>query len=241
MIMKKFLFLTIIFISLFILTSPVGSIVEKIARSDNPIVSGTYANLSNTQEDLTSNKVALASQSFSLKNRYSTEYINDVFVDNILLTLLYMDNVIPKSQSVDWEVVRQDREVSFTLNPGETFAFHGKLNPNYENSDTVVKTTNSRFIASEGFRTSGKIYGDGVCHLASFINLVAIQAGLDVYAPVRHDFAVIPDVNRKIATSINSNDAIQNMYVTNSTSNPIEFIFSYNSESLEIRVESISK
>jgi hypothetical protein len=180
-------------------------------------------------------KQVLASQEYSLQNRYHIESVNEIFADNILLALLYLDGDVKKGDSIDWETVRKPDSAVFTLKPGESFAFHDNLTA--DRADSVVQTTNARFIANEGFRNSGFIVGDGVCHLASFIKVVSAQAGLEVYAPVRHDFAVIPDVSRDDATSINSGDTRQNMYITNITSEDIQFIFEHSAESITMTIE----
>ncbi len=182
-------------------------------------------------------KQVLASQEFSLRNRYQEQSVNDIFADNILLALAYMDGARYTSESVDWNAIREPNQTEFILNPGETFAFHDNLQP--ERAESVVQTTNARFIASEGFKHDGFIVGDGVCHLASFINVLASQAGLEVYAPVRHDFATIPNIDREFGTSINSGGTIQNLYVTNTTNTPVAFVFDHSFESIKIRVESV--
>ena len=148
-----------------------------------------------------------------------------------------MDNDVQKGDPIDWDKVREQGQAQFILEPGQTFAFHDNLQP--ELADSVVQTTNARFIASEGFKYDGFIVGDGVCHLASFINVISREAGLEVYAPVRHDFAAIPDVTREFATSINSGDKTQNMYIKNTTDKPITFTFDHNFDMVKITVESV--
>ena len=61
---------------------------------------------------------------YSLSNRYSNTFVNDVFSDNILLTIAYFGGKVKKGDSIDWEKIRTEQEVKFTLRPGETFAFH---------------------------------------------------------------------------------------------------------------------
>lgn len=176
----------------------------------------------------------LVSQDFNLENRYQIQSVNDIFVDNILLTLLYMDNEVENGQQIDWEAVRKPGQVDFMLLPGETFAFHDLIAQDYQDQNIV--TTNAHFNASEGFKSDGFIVGDGVCHLASFINVVATQAGLKVNAPVRHDFAPIPDIDKSFGTSINSSDVNQNMYITNTLDHPVKFIFEHNQSILKIDI-----
>jgi len=182
----------------------------------------------------------LASQEYSLLNRHPVESVNQVFSDNILLTLAYMSGDVQQNDAVDWEQLRQPRSFHFVLQPGESFAFHDVVKEEFQ--DSVVRTTNAHFIWDEGFKSDGWLVGDGVCHLASFIHVAADQAGLEVVAPTRHDFAQIPDVAREDGTSIyfdpNSfeNSSRQNLYIRNSTGKPIAFIFEYTPES-SVKVE----
>lgn len=159
--------------------------------------------------------VQLASRSFSMENRYDVPSVNTVFKYNILLAVDRMGD-------------------KFTLAPGETFAFHENTLPKY--SKTVVKTTNSRFNSSEGFKSDGYLVGDGVCHLASFINWVAQDAGLDVYVPARHDFAKINDVPKEYGVSINSNKSYGNLYITNNKDIPVTFEFKDDGVNLTVSI-----
>jgi vancomycin resistance protein YoaR len=117
-------------------------------------------------------KEILASQTIDLAKRDKNSFVNQVFKDNILLALSHLD--------------------SFVLQPGEVFAFHDNFLDEYE--DKVVKTVGSEFNANEGYRSSGLVVGDGVCHLASLMNWVASESGLAVQAEVDHDFRSIPGV-----------------------------------------------
>lgn len=187
----------------------------------------------------------LASQSYSLKNRYQTESVNTVFADNILLTLSYMSGTTKMGEKVDWEKVRQPNRFHFVLEPGKSFAFHDQVIKEYQ--DSVVQTTNAHFIWDEGFKSDGWLVGDGVCHLASFINVVAQEAGLEVTAPTRHDFATIPDVEKSFGTSIyfmpgDANlSSKQNLYVKNNTSKPIALVFEHTSDhQLNLEVDTVS-
>lgn len=185
----------------------------------------------------------ISSQEFSLTNRYHNQFVNEVFADNILLTLSYMTGEVKSKQDINWDQIRQPKQTSFMLKPGETFAFHDHVAAEYQ--DQLAVTTNAHFNATDGFRSSGKLFGDGVCHLASFINVVATQAGMQVDAPVRHDFAKIPDISREFGTSIyyNPNDksvgSRQNLYITNTTNQTIAFVFDHSFESVKITVEKI--
>mgnify|MGYP001598525164 FL=1 len=164
--------------------------------------------------------VELASHSLSLNNRYAVASVNDVFRYNILHTLDRMG-------------------YEFTLNSGESFAFHDDLLPAY--SKNVVKTTNSHFNYQDGFKSDGYLMGDGVCHLASVIYWAALDAGLETYVPANHDFAAIPDVPKEYGVSIFSMpgtnaDASQNLYIKNNKDKPVKLVFSYENDTLNIRI-----
>lgn len=180
---------------------------------------------------LQSGNSVLAQKSLSLTNRHPDPWVNKVFADNIVLNLHYLKgNVIsPPISQAGWEKVREPFEVTFTLNPGETFAFQEDVLPEFKGK--VVKTTKATFNWQQGFRGSGWLIGDGVCHLASFINWTAKEAGLEVVAPINHNFASIPDVPREFGTSIfylpgnTSGNARQNLYITNNFEKEVTFNF----------------
>lgn len=164
----------------------------------------------------------LATHEISLEQRYPVQSVNEVFKYNILYTLDLMG----------------DKE--FVLQPGETFAFHEDVLPEYQQS--LVKTTNSHFNAQEGFKFSGLYYGDGVCHLASLIYWAALDAGLEAKAPVNHDFRAIPEIDKKYGVSIYyypgrvSSNARQNLYITNNKEKPVEFKFEYKDDKLSLSI-----
>ncbi len=178
---------------------------------------------------------ALASVTYSLANRYSNTFVNDVFSDNILLTLAYLGGKVKKGDAVAWDTVEADGETRFNLKPGETFAFHDAVLDKYK--DQIALTTNAHFNASEGFKSDGWLVGDGVCHLASFIYVAAKKAGLTVEAPTEHDFAVIPNIEKKDGVSIYSESTLQNLYITNNKDKTITFIFTHKEKALTIQVE----
>lgn len=151
----------------------------------------------------------LAGREISLEQRYAVASVNEVMKFNILLTMKNMG-------------------YSFRLEPGQTFAYHDTVLPKYK--DKVVKTSNSTFGYSQGFKSDGYLVGDGVCHLASLMTWTAREAGLEVDAPVRHDFAAIPQVDPDHGTSILSPDQRQNLYITNNKDFPVEFVFEYQSD-----------
>lgn len=182
----------------------------------------------------------LSHQQYSLENRHPVASVNEVFADNILLTLSYLSGEITKEEEVDWDNVRQPSSTYFILKPGETFAFHDQLLDEYK--DSVVKTTNAHFIWDEGFKSDGWLVGDGVCHLASFLHVAAEEAGLEVTAPTRHDFAEIPDVEKEDGTSIYfmpnnvTTSSRQNLYIKNTLAQPVAFVIEHTADN-QISIE----
>lgn len=189
------------------------------------------------------NKV-LTEANYSLTNRYSNTYVNDVFTDNILLTLAYMGGKVKKGENIAWDNVEKPGTNSLVLKPGESFAFHDTVLPKYK--DSVKLTTNAHFNSFEGFKSDGWLVGDGVCHLASFMYAVAKQAGLTAEAPTNHDFAKIPDVPRELSVSIYympdnpGSSTLQNLYITNTFSKTIAFVFTHDKSNLNIKVEELN-
>lgn len=182
----------------------------------------------------------LASGAFSLDKRYADTFVNEVFKDNILLTLAYMRG-LPITASPNWSDIEKPFTYSFTLKPGEVFAFHEDTLPEFDGK--VVKTTNAHFGSQEGYKSDGYLVADGVCHLASLINEAAQKAGLKVVAPTNHDFAVIPEVDRKFGTAIyfmpgqkNAN-ALQNLYIENNKAQPVDIVFEYKNNELTVTVD----
>lgn len=186
----------------------------------------------------------LASRTFSLENRHGDSFVNSIFRDNILLTLAYTRGTVQTASGIEWNKVIHPFRHEVTLQEGEVFAFHNDVFVEYKN--TRVFSTNAHFNAQEGFKSDGYLFGDGVCHLASMINWVAREAGLEVKAPVNHDFAVIPDVPREYGTSIYSapgqepTNAVQNLYVKNIHPYAIKMLFDYNGQDLSISFEKVT-
>lgn len=182
----------------------------------------------------------LSSREFSLTNRYADAFVNGVFKDNILLNIAYLSGKVKKTQDIKWPVIQKPFVSEITLKPGEVFAYHDTLLPEYQGK--IVKTTNAHFGYAQGFRSSGYLYGDGVCHLASLINWVAKDAGLTVKAPTNHDFANIPQVPREYGVSIYyspanaATSAIQNLYIENTLEKPVTFKFVYENDKLTVSV-----
>jgi vancomycin resistance protein YoaR len=164
---------------------------------------------------LGASSVALASHSFSLENRYDNKFVNDVFKENILLTVKYMGS-------------------DFTLQPGETFAFDDKVLPEY--AGRITKTTGAHFIGSEGYKSDGLLIGDGVCHLASLVYWAAKDADLAAVAPRNHDFAKINEVPKEYGVAILSLDPYQNLYITNNLDKPVTFSFTQKDSDLTVTI-----
>ncbi|HUD45123.1 MAG TPA: VanW family protein [Patescibacteria group bacterium] len=184
----------------------------------------------------------LAVHEFSLEDRYPVASVNDVFKDNILLAIDYTEGLKINPNSVDWKNVEKPFEYKLALKPGETFAFHDDVLPQY--TGKVTKTTNADFSIAEGFKSDGYLAGDGVCHLASLLYWVAKDAGLDTYAPTRHDFANIPEVPEQFGVSIyddntdkSQTNEMQNLYITNNKDQTVTFVFNYNGKNLSIKAE----
>lgn len=186
-------------------------------------------------------KQVLSSKELSLTNRHKAQAINEVFKKNILLNLAYLNESVRDKSDVNWKTVDQPFVFSMTLNPGETFAYHDDVLSKYE--DSVVKTTNSYFNEGQGFISSGFLFGDGVCHLASIINWAAQDAGLSVEVTKLHSIAPIPDIPDKYGVSIYTIEGVKgsgarnNLYITNTKEVPVTFHFNYqNNQDLIVEV-----
>ena len=189
-------------------------------------------------QPLVANPEPIAVREFSLEKRYEDSFVNDVFRDNILLTLKYLtqDKIDPKK--INFEKIRKSFDYKIVLKPRETFAFHDDVLPEFEGK--IAKTTNAHFNGQEGFRSSGFLVGDGVCHLASLLYWVARDAGLETLTQVNHNFANIPQIPREYGVSIYAypgkqySDQMQNLYITNNKDREIAFEFKYDGEKLKI-------
>lgn len=176
----------------------------------------------------------LASHSMSLGDRYPIPSVNTVFKNNILLTLAYMSGAVKNSSQINWTDVTKPSMYVMTLQPGEVFAFDDSVLPEFAGKHIV--TTNAHFSADEGFLYDGDLYGDGVCHFATLINWAARDAGLEVVAPTRHDFARIPDIDPKYGTAIYAGAPEQNLYVENNFDKPVKLVFTYENGNLTVSV-----
>jgi hypothetical protein len=178
--------------------------------------------------------VVLASRSFSMEDRYNNAFVNGVFKDNILLTLNYMDGAVKSKSDINWDNVEKPFSYQFTLQPGQEFAFHDGVLPAY--SKNLVKTTGVQFDSDEGFKYDGDVVGDGVCHLASFIDWIARDAGLSTYAPSNHNFAKINDVPKEYGVAIMAPSPLGNLYITDNLDKPVTFSFNYDGTNLTVSV-----
>lgn len=182
----------------------------------------------------------LATHEISLEKRYNNQNVNGVFKDNILLTMAYLRGEKIDPNNIDWNVIEKPFSYSFIIKPDKTFAFHNDVLPEFQ--EKVIKTTNAHFNSQDGFKSDGYLTGDGVCHLASLINWAATDAKLSVVAPTNHNFAVIPEIPEKYGTSIymmpndSSENAKQNLYITNNFDKPIIFVFYYDENILKLSV-----
>ncbi|MGI8419955.1 MAG: VanW family protein [Candidatus Levyibacteriota bacterium] len=182
----------------------------------------------------------LSQRSMSLGDRYSVPSVNTAFKNNILLTLAYMAGAVKNPDQISWDTLQNPANYAIDLKPGEVFAFHDDVLPEFAKSKIV--TTNAHFDAQEGFVSDGYLYGDGVCHFASLINWAATDAGLKVVAPTNHDFATIPGIDRKYGTAIYYSDGehaaneAQNLYVENIFNKPVKMVFTYNDDVLTVAV-----
>ncbi len=202
--------------------------------------SHSIAGVEASKEASLTQKKLLSSDSMSLQNRYANAYINDVFKDNILLNLAYLSGRVENASQVNWDDVRKPSRYEFTLQPGQVFAYHDDVLPEF--AGKVEKIGGSHFGAADGYRSSGLLYGDGVCHFATLINWAAQDAGLRVVAPTNHNFAVIPGIDPKYGTSIYYSpespavSQMQNLYVENTLEVPVTFVFENKGDSLEVRI-----
>lgn len=185
----------------------------------------------------------LASRAISLDERYPSIFVNEVMKENILLNLAYMRGLVHSREGIDWVKTTEPFTYTLVLKPGEVFAYHDDVLPEYQSPE--LKTTNAHFNSQEGFKSDGYLVGDGVCHLASLIYWAAKDAGIQSIAPTNHNFANIPQVPKEYGVSIyatpgtNDNDERQNLYIKNNKSKPIAFVFTYEDNQLKVDVKEV--
>ncbi|MCJ7792598.1 MAG: VanW family protein [Candidatus Marinimicrobia bacterium] len=179
-------------------------------------------------------KQILAEESLDLTSREPNPDANQGYTDNILLALHYLNGEV--MLPVDWEEVRKPFEVSFVLQPGEIFAFHENVLPEFAHP---AVTMNSEFLTTEGYKSVWGLGGNGVCHLASLMNWVANEAGLEVISKANHSFALIPGISQEYGTSIRSQSSSQNLYIINSLDQPVSFWFKTDSQWLTLEISQL--
>lgn len=176
---------------------------------------------------LSQGQVYLASEEIDLANRYPVQSVSEGFKENILTAVYYF-------------ILEATPSGGLKLNPGEVFAFHNEILPEFEKYKIV--TQKSGFIAKDGYKTVAGLQGNGVCHLASLMNKTASEAGLEVTAPTSHDFAKILGIEDKYGTSIKyvqnggSNTQRQNLYIRNNFDYPVAFLFNLEGENLRFSI-----
>ncbi|MDP2874416.1 MAG: VanW family protein [bacterium] len=207
--------LTIIFIGNLLLSSP---------QIRQPVGSPWVAQKS---------QVVLAEQKLDLTILGRGQAATDILADNIRLNLHYF-----KGDAKEAKDLREPFTFSFTLEPGEIFAYHDQVLAEFKNA--VIKTQPSHFSNADGYKTL-TLPGSGVCYLASLVNWAASDAGLKVVALANHDFETIPGVPRKYGTAIYFDGATeisrrQNLYVVNNLEKPVTFNFEVTEKDVVVTV-----
>lgn len=206
--------LTIIFIGNLLLSSPQTQAIESLRVPQNQ-------------------PKIMARQKLDLTILGYGRAATDILADNIRLNLHYF-----KGDAKEVKNLREPFTFSFTLEPGEVFAYHDQVLAEFK--DATIKTQPSHFSNAEGYKTL-TLPGSGVCYLASLINWAASDAGLKVVALANHDFETIPGVPRKYGTAIYFDGATetsrrQNLYVVNTFEKPVTFNFEVTEKEVVVTV-----
>lgn len=206
--------LTIIFIGNLLLSSPQTQAIE------SPLVSQNQPKI-------------MARQKLDLTILGYGQAATDILADNIRLNLRYF-----KDDAKEVKNLREPFTFSFTLEPGEVFAYHDQVLAEFK--DATIKTQPSHFSNAEGYKTL-TLPGSGVCYLASLINWAASDAGLKVVALVNHDFETIPGVPRQYGTAIyydgpTETSRRQNLYVVNNLEKPVIFNFTVSETEVDFSI-----
>lgn len=182
---------------------------------------------------LVEQETVLASYSLDLSSRYPVTSVSDGFKENILIALGYLSSIGGSSeQPVIGDIIPQgdtlqaQRNFALSLKPGEVFAFHKKgILPQFNESKIISQE--SDFTTNYGYKVVAGLGGNGVCHLASLMNLVALKAGLEVVAPTNHNFDRIPGIDKEYGVSISTRNSPerQNLYIKNNFEFPMFFRF----------------
>mgnify|MGYP001607814276 CR=1 FL=1 len=187
----------------------------------------------------------LAGHEISLDKRvYNAPWMSNIFKENILLTIAYGRKIVAEGKPVDWDKVNKPFHYSFELEPGKVFSFTNMIDPKYT---SVAQPWNQiHYYTSEGYLSDGILIGDGVCHLASLMNWVAKDAGLQVEAPTNHNFAAIPEISKENGVAIYydpnnlSVSSKQNLYIKNNKNVPVQFVFDFDETNLTFSIEELS-
>ncbi|HLC87514.1 MAG TPA: VanW family protein [Patescibacteria group bacterium] len=190
--------------------------------------------------DYAQGKTELGSRSMSLDMRYGYDLPENVYKDNILLNLAYLSGTVKSKSDINWDQLKQPKSIEFSLEPGQRFAYHGLIDPKYQ--DNVALAVDTNFGAGDGYKFEGGLYGMGVCHLASLIHWAALDAGLESIAPSNHDFYPIPEIPKEYGVAVyNSPDSPaasvrQNLYIKNTLESKVTFKFDFDGDNLRVSV-----
>ena len=188
--------------------------------------------------------IIAATYSLPWKDRHPNVYVNEIYKYNILLALAYLDGRVRGKTDIEKADIETPSQYEFTLQPGEIFAFHDLVLPEY--SGKVTKTMNTHFSEKEDFKSDTTpdgipMFGDGVCQLASLMKMVALGANLKVYAPAKHVEGKIPGIPDEYGVSIYTSDEHQNLYITDNLNKPVTFIFKNDGNNLTLSIERIGQ
>lgn len=191
-----------------------------------------------------------AHETLDLTQRHGNKAINAGYGDNIRLYLHYLKRDVPgmltnRTNSgggsvIDWAKVRAPFGFSLAIAPGEVLAFHPGVLPEFSTRSLHVVQTS--LDQTDGYRFIDGLWGNGICHLASFLNMAAARAGLKVTAKVNHNFAPIYGVPKNYGTAIyyetgqEVSNANQNLYLENQGLNPLTITVSVDDKNVEMLV-----
>lgn len=185
-------------------------------------------------------ETVLGTRSMSLNTRWGYENPENVYKDNILLNLAYMNGTVKNKEDINWDNLKQPFSMEFSLEPGQRFAYHKLIDPAYQDNVAIAVDTN--FGAGDGYKYSDGLYGMGVCHLASLIHWAALDAGLESVAPSNHDFYAIPEIPKEYGVAIFNNpnspaaSMKQNLYIKNNLDSKVTFKFDFDGTNLKVSV-----
>lgn len=193
--------------------------LARLAKRGEP-VNGGRALVAGQAGQMVENPIILSSAAMDLSYRYPVESVSEGFKENILVALGYIGN--------------------FILQPGEVFAFHQKGILSEFKEDKIV-SQDSDFTTYTGYKVVAGLGGNGVCHLASLMNLAAINAGLAATAPTNHNFAAISGIDKEYGISISTRNSPerQNLYIRNNFEFPVQFRFTLDGDLLTLSIQAV--